>query len=254
MRPPIHFALIVPGWNCARLARRCWRSILGQRPGHFTWEAHLFDDGSDDGTWDVLRSLDPDPRLHCYRGQDNRGAAYARHFLIRGVEGADTVCALLDLDDQLEPHALQRVSAEYLANPDTWLTYGSWRADRVHGYAQAAHQGPYPREIIEARSYRDHSFRAAPLRTFRRHLADAVEPRHLAGADGDWVRCCTDVALMWALLEQCSAPKRIRYISEPIYRYTWRRETGTVMRYGTVHKQAVREHLRTIPQLPPKWA
>jgi len=248
----IHFALIVTGWNCANLVSRCWRSIAGQG-GLFTWEAHVYDDGSDDSTWTMIERLPPDDRRHAYRASENLGAAHARHRLLERVHGDDTICVLVDLDDWLEVGALARVAREYETHRRTWLTYGSWEADRPNGRHQANAQRPYPPEVVAARTYRGHPFRAAPLRTFRRHLLEGVEPRHLQGADGSWLRACTDVALMWALLEQC-APERVRYIPDTLYRYAWRRQLGTIMRYGSQYKREIRAYLETIPPLPLKVA
>lgn len=250
--PPVHFELIVPGWRCAPQVRPCWDSIASQRGGGYSWRAHFYDDNSADGeTWRAIQSLPEDARLVRRLGRDNLGAAHARYQMILDVADPEAVCVLLDMDDQLEPGALARVAAEYRTKPDTWLTYGSWKPDRHEGMAQARAQRCYPPAVAAARSYRGREFLCGPLRTFRRHLADAVEPRHLQDAEGGWLPCATDVALMVALLEQCP-PERVRWIRDVLYRYTWRRGTGTVRRYGAELKAAVCAHLAAMPPLPLK--
>jgi hypothetical protein len=107
--------------------------------------------------------------------------------------------------------------------------------------------------VVAAQAYRRCAFQAGPLRTFRRALADAIEPRHLQDAAGEWLRCGTDVALMWALLEQCP-PERVRHIRDVLYCYSWRRPTGTRERYGSPYKAAVRAHLASLPPLPVRRA
>ena len=248
---PVHFALIVPGWRCAEYVRSCWESIATQLPGPYTWEAHFFDDGSGDGTWDAVASLPDDSRLFRLRGEDNLGGALARWQMIQGIEDPQTVCVLLDMDDQLERGALTRVAHEYQKHPGTWLTYGSWTADRPEGKAQERTQRPYPTRVMTERAYRKHAFVAGPLRTFRRHLVDGIPERYMQDTLGKWLMCCTDVALMWPLMEQCS-PENIRYIKTPLYRYSWRRPMGTLDRFGIEEKRALREHLSSLPRLPPK--
>lgn len=250
--PPIHFAIIAPGWSCADRVLPFWRSIEAQR-GAFTWEAHVYDDGSEDDTWQAIAALPDDPRLRRSRGEANLGAAHARHRLIADVAGAEAVVALVDLDDELEPGALARVAREYREHPGTWATYGSWRADCPGGRRQEAGQAPYPPAVVAARSYRRHTFLAGPLRTFRRHMVDGVPQAYLQDADGAWLRCGTDLALMASVLEQCPS-ERVRRIPDVLYRYTWRRPTGTMARYGPEAKAAVRSHLFTLPPLPLKAA
>lgn len=241
----LHFALLVPGWRCADRVAACWASVVGQRPGPYTWEAHFYDDGSDDGTWRAIAALPDDKRCTRYRAYDNAGAAFARARLLEHVTDPEAVCVLLDMDDELEPGALARVALEYLQHPETWATYGSWTAGAFRG------PEPYPAGVAAARAYRRHPFRAQHLRTFRRHLADGVPASYLQDAGGRWLMAGTDVALMWTVLEQCPA-ERVRRIPDVLYRYTWRRPTGTVARFGAAYKATVRARLAALPPLPLK--
>ena len=245
---PLHFALLVPGWRCADRVAACWASIAAQEPGPYTWEAHFRDDASWDATVLTIQSLPDDNRLHRHRGEKNLGAAHARLRLLEQVTDPQTACVLLDMDDTLEPGALARVAKEYQDHPETWLTYGSWCADQD---GRPARCRPYPEDVVAARAYRAHGYLAAPPRTFRRHLAAAVPPSYLQDADGRWLMAGTDVALMWALLEQCPA-ERVRHIPDPIYRVTSGRPTGTAARFDAHYKAGVRAYLASLPPLPLK--
>jgi len=80
--------------------------------------------------------------------------------------------------------------------------------------------------------------RAVPrdhLRTFRRRLYDAVEVSDLLDHEGNWLETCTDVALMYPLMDQCRSHE-VTFIDEPIYRYTRKHGTGTLARFGKPHK------------------
>src|SRR5690606_32369447 len=78
-------------------------------------------------------------------------------------------------------------------------------------------------------------FNATALRTFRRKLYDAVHPEDLKDQDGNWLETCTDVAIMYPLLDQCWSDE-VEFIEQPIYRYTRRHSRGTLARFGKPHK------------------
>jgi glycosyltransferase involved in cell wall biosynthesis len=182
-RPVTHFAVVVTGWNCVDVAGACCDSIESQ-VGDFTREAIYYDDGSDDGTSELLAGMG----VRTYRATSNDGAARARFEAIRTVTRRDAVVVLVDMDDALEPGALARVALEY-QDPDVWMTFGNWCTQ--HG--RVGLTGYYPRAVIARRSYRKYSVNhAAPLRTFRRPLFDRVQPSHLKDDSGRWLQVTTD--------------------------------------------------------------
>lgn len=251
--PPVHFVLIVPGWNCEAMAADCLRSIAEQKPGGYTFEAHVYNDGSTDRTADVLDDLHCDERVHLYQASENKGAAFARHWLFDHTADVDpqAVMVLLDLDDLLERGALRRVAAEYARGREVWLTYGNWQR-HMPGSPRMYRRGRvdfYAPSVVRERSYRTQpGFLVPPLRTFRRFLLDAVEPRHVQDRDGNWLRCATDRALMMPILEQCAA-HNMRGIPNEIYRYRPRPDSSSA-RYGNDGKRAVAEWVATMPKVP----
>ncbi len=230
--PQIQFSIIVPGWNCEEHVPDCWRSLVEQVPGHYSWEALMLDDGSDDDTWKSLCALPADSRRRIYRNESNYGPAYSRWELLQRVKDPQRVCVLLDLDDVLLPHALRVIADEYLVSPQCLLTSGNWMSS-------AGRKNPlefYNERTVELSAYREAPFfKCAPPRSFRRFLANGVDPQGLKGPDGDWLKHCTDVALMLPLLEQCG-PENIRIIHKPIYKYTEQRPSGTIKRFGKASK------------------
>jgi glycosyltransferase involved in cell wall biosynthesis len=99
--PPI--TVIVPCHNAARFLGETIDSVLAQT--FFAFELIVIDDGSTDGTADVIdRYRRLDGRLRCDSGP-NRGVSAARN---RGTELArGRYMQYLDADDLLRPHALQ---------------------------------------------------------------------------------------------------------------------------------------------------
>ena len=91
-------------------------------------------------------------------------------------------------------------------------------------------------------------FNATHLRTFKRKLYNAIQEKDLKDQNGQWLEVCTDVALMYPLIDQCWA-NEIEFIEEPIYRYTRSHGNGTLARYGKPYKV---ERLEFLKSKPPK--
>jgi glycosyltransferase involved in cell wall biosynthesis len=100
-------SIILPTYNRAGFIGAALDSVLAQT--WTRWELVIVDDGSTDGTQELLDAYD-DPRVVRLR-QDNRGVSAARNEGIRASSGP--VLALLDSDDQWLPHKLER-QLEYM--------------------------------------------------------------------------------------------------------------------------------------------
>jgi GT2 family glycosyltransferase len=108
---PRSIAVVVPNWNGRRWLPGCLRSIEGQsRPAD---EVIVVDNGSSDGSIELLRERAPAPRILAL-GR-NTGFAFAAN---RGLEatGADAV-ALVNTDVELEPDWLERMAAALESEP-----------------------------------------------------------------------------------------------------------------------------------------
>lgn len=117
--------VVVPLYNKAADVERTVRSVLGQSVAEF--ELVVVDDGSTDGSGDVVRRIG-DPRVRVVR-QDNAGVSAARN---RGIAEARTgLVALLDADDEWRPDFLRAVLALRDRHPGAglWAT-GYLRATR----------------------------------------------------------------------------------------------------------------------------
>ncbi len=100
-------SIIVPVYNVESYLRACVESVLMQTMPD--WELFLVDDGSTDGSGDVIREYEnADERIHAL-AQANAGAAAARN---RGMErAAGEYLAFLDSDDRYEPTFLETLLA-----------------------------------------------------------------------------------------------------------------------------------------------
>ncbi len=115
-------SVIVPTYNRAHFLGEAVRSVLAQTFSDL--ELVVVDDGSTDGTPDVLRAVS-DGRLRCLR-QENRGVSAALNAGIRAARGASI--ARLDSDDVWLPELLEIETAALDARPEVGVVYARAQA------------------------------------------------------------------------------------------------------------------------------
>lgn len=119
-------SVIMPTYNRARLIGETLDSVLGQ--SHRPIEVLIVDDGSTDGTADVIgewsqaRLNDPTFRVHCFR-QPNSGAQVARNRALQHARGE--YIQFLDSDDCLGGDKLA-LQVQVLRDTPGSLVYGPW--------------------------------------------------------------------------------------------------------------------------------
>jgi glycosyltransferase involved in cell wall biosynthesis len=112
-------SVIIPTYNRAQFLPRAIRSVQGQT--FRDWELIVVDDGSIDGTQQLLRAW-ADMRVV---SQPNRGVSAARNAGVRIASGE--WIAFLDSDDEWRPEKLER-QMECVANrPAIWI----WHTDET---------------------------------------------------------------------------------------------------------------------------
>lgn len=114
---PPQISIVVPARNEAENLRRLLPSLLAQRYPFF--EVILYDDGSEDATWEVIRNFG-DTRLHTLRGEGPPpgwvGKVHALYTAARNVSG--DVILFFDADVVLEDtDALWRLAARFESLP-----------------------------------------------------------------------------------------------------------------------------------------
>jgi glycosyltransferase involved in cell wall biosynthesis len=110
---------IIPTYNCAGYVGAAIRSVLDQ--GYAPMEVVVVDDGSTDGTVDVLRGFGERIRLIV---QPNRGPAAARNAAVRAARGE--YLAFLDGDDLWLPGQPRVLVEHLLAHPHIKVGYAEW--------------------------------------------------------------------------------------------------------------------------------
>jgi glycosyltransferase involved in cell wall biosynthesis len=111
-------AVVIAAYNAERFIRETLESVFTQTLQDF--EIIVVDDGSTDGTQDVLSSID-DPRLTVIR-QKNQGVSAARNAGLAVAQAP--YIFFLDADDLLTSHALSRMVSTLDDNPDRVASFG----------------------------------------------------------------------------------------------------------------------------------
>ena len=102
-------SIVIPAHNAARFVGRAIESVREQT--YSDWEIVVVDDGSRDGTWELLQASGP--RVHSFRREQAGGPAVARNLALEHATGE--LVAFLDADDLLLPRYLESQLAYYEA-------------------------------------------------------------------------------------------------------------------------------------------
>jgi glycosyltransferase involved in cell wall biosynthesis len=114
------FSVILPTFNRAHLISEAIESVLHQ--SFNDWELIIIDDGSQDNTFEIIRSFVLNDERLRYHFAHNRGLAMARNMGIQMSRGK--YITFLDSDDEYLPEHLQ-LRVEYLkAHPEIELLHG----------------------------------------------------------------------------------------------------------------------------------
>lgn len=90
------FSIVIPVHNKEEGIGRCLQSLISQTYGNF--EVIIVDDGSTDGSKDIIKSFMKDRRIRAYFLQENAGRLTARNIGMR-MSRNDWIC-WLDADDE----------------------------------------------------------------------------------------------------------------------------------------------------------
>lgn len=107
----------IPFLNARRWLADAVRSVFAQT--HDDWELVLIDDGSTDGSIDVVRHLD-DPRVRVLSDGSSRGLCARLNQIASLAQGA--YLARMDADDLMHPERIERQLRFMRANPDIDLS------------------------------------------------------------------------------------------------------------------------------------
>jgi glycosyltransferase involved in cell wall biosynthesis len=108
------FSIIIPVFNKAEGIGRCLQSLISQTYGDF--EVIIIDDGSTDGSKEIIKSFMNDRRIRAYFFKENAGRLVARNVGMR-MSRNEYIC-WLDADDEYMPTYLERYNYAINTNPE----------------------------------------------------------------------------------------------------------------------------------------
>jgi glycosyltransferase involved in cell wall biosynthesis len=114
-------SVVIPCYNSRRFLEQTVDSVRAQR--FAGWELLLVDDGSTDGTSELVERLADEPRIRALH-QQNGGVARARNHGLRAAAPESRYVIFLDHDDVWEPDALELLVAALEAQPSAPAAFG----------------------------------------------------------------------------------------------------------------------------------
>jgi glycosyltransferase involved in cell wall biosynthesis len=127
-RVPGLVSVVMASYNCGQFISQAIQSVLSQ---HWTdLELHVVDDGSTDGTRQVVEPFLKDPRVH-YHFQRNAGQTSAKNAGIRKSRGE--FVAFCDADDRWLPHKLSVQLPRFLGDDRIGVVYSRMASIDEHG-------------------------------------------------------------------------------------------------------------------------
>jgi len=215
--------IVSPFYNCSKYIDRCITSVAIQ--DYDNYQHILIDDASTDNTIEViietLRKLPEDIRskFSLIANSENLGAVRNQIQNIRSMVSDDAIVMLLDGDDSLINDNTIFSYYNSVYEDDTEFTYGScWSmVDNIPLISQ-----PYPEQVKQNRSYRDHHFNwilpYTHLRTFKKYLLNNIDDSSFKNTNGNWYKAGGDGSVFYALIEQAD-PNKVKCLQDIVYNY-----------------------------------
>ncbi|HEX2576444.1 MAG TPA: glycosyltransferase family A protein, partial [Aquihabitans sp.] len=143
-------SVVIPTRNRSGVLGRAIDSVRNQT--HTRWELLVVDDGSTDGTSELLARID-EPRLRRFVGR-GQGVAAARNVALDHAEG--DLVVYLDDDNTFDPDWLKAVATAFAERPDATVGFGARLVDdfgRHHGGRYSGEvwmqQIPWDRDAVQ---------------------------------------------------------------------------------------------------------
>ena len=215
---PIHLFVVIPSYNNSDWCEKNLESVFIQT--YPNWTVYYVDDCSTDHTGEIVeRYVDSRGMRDKCRIIHNTARVGAMENLYNAIHTADphSVVVTLDGDDSLADKDVFQTVVDTYADPEVWLTYGSYCYDPggVRGVGE-----PIPEEVLAKASIRRYpDWITSHLRTFRAQLFHRIQKKDLM-VQGRFFEIAWDVAIMMPMIEMAS-PSHIRYIDRILYLYNY---------------------------------
>lgn len=131
-------SLLIPCYNVEQYLPQCIESIINQTYNNL--QIVMIDDGSSDGTWNVIQNYaGKDSRIEVYR-QENQGVASTRNNLLDKVKGEYVL--FVDSDDWIEPDMVEFLVGKSLTHQADIVVCGMVKNNAIP-------DGEYTEELLD---------------------------------------------------------------------------------------------------------
>ena len=242
---PPHLFVVIPSYNNCNWCEDNLESVFFQT--YEDWNIYYVDDCSTDGTGEkvdqYIARRGMESKCQVIHNKTRLGAMENQY---RSIHVADphSVVVILDGDDQLADRYVFQTVVETYADPDVWLTHGSfsWEPGGSHGGS------PVPEEILAHAAIRKFpAWVTSHLRTFYAALFHKIKKEDLM-VNGKFFEIACDVAAFLPMIEMAS-PNHVRYIDRILYLYNYTNPISDSRRLQ--FQLATDGYIRTLPPYQP---
>lgn len=116
------FSVLMSSYNKGKYISEAIESVLKQT--FSDWELVIIDDGSTDGSIEIIRKYLNDKRIKLFKNDSNKGCPYTLNRMMRRSKGE--IIGILDSDDVLTEDAIEEVMKAYSENPKCGFFYSRY--------------------------------------------------------------------------------------------------------------------------------
>ena len=211
------FVFIIPSYNNEKWYKWNLDSIFNQV--YPFWRIIYIDDASTDNTKklviDYVKKKGFQDKFKLIEKKVNTKQAHSRMIAYKECYD-DEICCMVDGDDALIDNKmlLYKLNKFYIDN-NLLISYGLFYIKDNDKPLELAGKYIYSKEDIDSNKYR-HKWITQHLRTCEASLLKTI-PEEYMKYNSEWLKCCTDVAEMWWVLEKSDG--RHKNFSIPAYYY-----------------------------------
>ena len=210
-----NFKIIVPFYNTEAWIGKCISSLRKQHYDNF--KCYLVDDLSTDNSHEAAaKAIGGDKRFKIAKNKEKSHALGNIVKTINKIECEDEdVVVILDGDDWLASSYSLDTLANVYDEENCLMTYGSYvyNPSGIRGVEPSQ----YPDRVVEENSFREDTWRASHLRSFKHEVWKGLKDNDLKDKQGNYYKMAYDQAIMLPLLE--ISGRRAKYVEETLYVY-----------------------------------
>ena len=144
-------SVIMPTYNRKNIIRKAITSVLNQSYANF--ELIIIDDGSNDGTYNLLKSL-KDERIHILHHEKNKGCSYSRNIGLKNAKG--NIIMYLDSDNEWDSKYIETMVGAFIELPNADAVYsGQYLYKNFDSEPYAVRFGTYNKPLLHNHNYID---------------------------------------------------------------------------------------------------